>query len=212
MTNLTGAILRGCHVYGVSAWDVELKDAEQGNLRIRPDGGYHVTVDRLDVAHFVYSARTGAALGAAIDAMTDKLILILGRFTKERKPVLNLIRDELRHRRPSYSPVVFDFKQPTNQDLTGAVETLARLARFIIVDLTDPSSVPHELATLTPFLRKTPIVPLRLSGTPEYSMFKDLRAYSWVLEVHEYSDADSLKNSLPKVIAEAEKLVVKLRS
>jgi hypothetical protein len=30
------------------------------------------------------------------------------------------------------------------------VSTLAHLARFIIADLTDPSSIPYELATVVP--------------------------------------------------------------
>ena len=48
------------------------------------------------------------------------------------------------------------------------------MARFIVADLTDPSSIPHELATIVPFLRTTPVVLLRLEGSEGYSMVEDL--------------------------------------
>jgi hypothetical protein len=80
---------------------------------------------------------------------------------------------------------MFDLDEPASKDLTGTVETLARRARFVIADLTDPSSIPHEMATLVPFLRTTPVLPLRLTGTGGYSMFDDFRAYPWVLATHE---------------------------
>jgi hypothetical protein len=134
-----------------------------------------------------------------------------GRFTEERKAILNLIRDQLRKRHRGYATVLFDFRAPSNQDLTGTIETLGRLARFIIVDLTDPSSVPHELAMLIPFLRTTPIVPLRLLGSPEYAMFKDLLSYPWVLKVHEYADAQDLEASIAGILSTAEHAVAERR-
>ncbi len=81
-----------------------------------------------------------------IDTITSKVVLILGRFTEERKAVLDAIREELRHR--DFAPILFDFDKPASKDITGTVETLARMARFIIADLTDPSSIPYELGTV----------------------------------------------------------------
>src|SRR5262249_3278038 len=90
-------------------------------------------------------------------------------------------------------------------------ETLARMARFIIADLTDPSSIPHELATIVPYLRTTPVLPLRLAGTGGYSMFADLEAYPWVLDTHEYEDPRALIASLPDVIGPAEEMAEPFR-
>jgi hypothetical protein len=39
-----------------------------------------------------------------------KVVLILGRFTPERKTVLDAIRDQLRKR--DYLPILFDFQKP----------------------------------------------------------------------------------------------------
>jgi hypothetical protein len=107
--------------------------------------------------------------------------------------------------------LVFDFDKPASKDVTGTVETLARLARFIIADLTDPSSIPHELATIVPHLRSTPIQPLRLLGSGGYSMFDDFKAYPWVLEVHQYESGESLIAALDDVLPPAEQKVRELR-
>ena len=124
--------------------------------------------------------------------------------------MLDLIREELR--KHDYIPVLFDFKKPKSKDVTGTVETLARMARFIIADLTDPSSIPHELGTIVPFLRTTPVLPIRVVGSTGYTMFEDLRrSYNWVLEIHEYVDGDSLISNLPKVIAPADRMAEELR-
>lgn len=107
---------------------------------------------------------------------------------------------------------MFDFEKPFSKDVTGTIETLARMARFVIADLTDPSSIPHELATIVPFLRTTPILPLRLVGSGGYSMFDDLKqSYAWVLETYEYDNADSLISNLSKVIAPVNEMVERLR-
>jgi len=110
-------------------------------------------------------------------------------------------------------PSFFDFDKPTSKDVTGTVETLARMARFIIADLTDPCSIPHELATIAPFLRTTPMLPLRLTGSGGYRMFEDLqRACPWVLKTHEYQDGQSLISALLDIIAPVDQKADELRS
>jgi hypothetical protein len=139
------------------------------------------------------------------------VVLILGRFSEKQKPILDAIRDALR--RCNLIPILFDFEKPASKDLTGTVETLARMARFIIADLTDPSSIPHEMATLVPHLRTTPVLPLRLAGSAGYGMFEDYsRSYEWVLKTHEYASSQSLISALPEIIAPAEAMSDILRS
>jgi hypothetical protein len=79
------------------------------------------------------------------------------------------------------------------------------MARFIIADLTDPSSVPHELATVIPGT-VVPVQTIILEGCQEYAMFVDLKArYHWVLEPHRYKSKDLLIAQLRDlVIAPAE--------
>jgi hypothetical protein len=213
-TNLANATLKDCSIYGISAWDVQLDGAEQVNLTITPYGESSITVDNLKIAQFIYLLLNNEEIREVIDTITSKVVLILGRFIPKRKAILDALRDELRTH--NYSPVLFDFEKPVSRDLTGTVSTLAHLARFIIVDLTDPSSAPHEVATVIP-QTVVPVQPL-LSREPlivdgkvrerrEYAMFEDLRRrYHWVLPTFRYQDTAELLASLQThIIAPAER-------
>ena len=193
-TNLENANLTGCSICGISAWDVRLEGAIQSNLVITPNNQSAIQVDNLEIAQFIYLLLNNKKIRHVINTITSKVVLILDRFTEQRKLVLDAIRDELRKR--DYLPVLFDFQKPDSKDLTGTVTTLANMARFIIADLTDPSSVPHELATIIP----TTVVPVQtvlLDGQHEYAMFADLKhRYHWVLEPYRYESRGSLLQHL----------------
>jgi Pentapeptide repeats (8 copies) len=210
-TNLEGATLTGCSVYGISVWDARLDGAKQSNLIITPEDEPAIQVDNLEVAQFIYLLLSNPKVRHVIDTITSKVVLILGRFTPERKVVLDAIREELR--KHEYVPVLFDFEKPASKDLTGTISTLANMARFIIADLTDPSSVPHELAILAP-ATVVPVKPILLEGQREYAMFPDLvRRYHWVLEPFQYNSQDSLLAQLNEhVLVPAEAKAKELRA
>jgi hypothetical protein len=129
-------------------------------------------------------------------------VLILGRFSEERKPVLDSLREELR--KHDYLPILFDFDVPENRDITETVSLLARMARFIIADLTDPSSIPKELEAIVPGLA-VPVQPLLEGLARPYAMFKDYWKYDWVLPPYRYEGLQPLLAALAeKVIAPAE--------
>ncbi len=205
--NLENANITGSSIYGISAWNVNLKNTAQTNLIItRPDEPT-ITVDNLKVAQFIYLLLNNEEIRDAINTLTMKVVLILGRFTKERKAILDTLRDELR--KHNYLPILFDFEKPASRDLTETISILAHLARFIIVDLTDPSSVPHEMATIIQQCI-VPVQPILLwdDAQPrhEYVMFHDLRTrYHWVLPTYQYKNITSLLVSLKeRVIDPAE--------
>lgn len=198
-TDLTATLLNNSRVYGVSAWDVELHDTQQESLIITPEQELSITVDNLKVAQFFYLLLNNEEIRDVINSMTTKVVLILGRFTSERKVVLDALRDALRQH--NYLPVLFDFEKPSNRNLTETVRTIAHLARFIIADLTDPSSIPHELQAIVPNLA-IPVQPLLLDGKKDYAMFTDFRRYHWVLPIYCYKDQESLISSLQKSVIE----------
>lgn len=210
--DLSGANLTGCHIYGISVWDVKLDQAIQRDLVIAAPDSTSITVDNLEVAQFIYLLLSREKIREVINTLTTKVVLILGRFTPERKAVLLAIKDVLREH--NYVPVLFDFEKPTRRDFTETISTLAHLSRFIIADITEPRSIPQELQAIVPHL-SVPIVPLfnrQHSEDREYGMFGDLRKYPWVLELEHYSDVGQLLAALPeRVIARAEAKIDELR-
>ena len=123
--------------------------------------------------------------------------------------MLDALREELRQR--DYTPVLFDFDKSASQDLLGTVETLARMARFVIADLTEASSVPAELQAIVPHLRTVPVRPLLRTGAPEYALFKSLEKYPWVLKKFKYKDVAKVRSSFDRIISPAERMARKLR-
>jgi uncharacterized protein YjbI with pentapeptide repeats len=212
--DLRGAKLRDCHIHGISAWNIETNgDTEQVNLVISDDDAPVMTVDNLKVAQFIYLLLNNEEIREVIDTITSKVVLILGRFTSERKALLDAIRDELR-RRYNYLPVMFDFDKPVSRNFTETITTLARMARFVIADLTDAAEVRAELIKIVPDLPSVPVQPLILASQTEYATFgEDIRRdHPWVLEPFRYRDPDHAIASLPEmVLAPAEAKVAEMR-
>jgi uncharacterized protein YjbI with pentapeptide repeats len=189
-TDLRGANISGAKVYGISAWDVNTEGTIQRDLIVTPDDEPTLAVDNLELAHFTYLLLNNKNIRHLIDTITSKVVLILGRFTPERKMILDAIREELRNR--DYVPVLFDFEKPSNRDISETVSTLAHMSRFVIADITDAKSIPQELMAIVPALPSVPIQPLLLASQREYGMFEHFKRFPWVLEPFLYEDQDKL--------------------
>ena len=112
-TDFSGADLTGCRIYGVSAWRLKLERTQQQNLVITRTDEPAITVDNIEVAQFIYLLLHNEKIRDVIDTITSKAVLILGRFTQERKPILEALRKELRQRK--YLPILFDFEKPRSR-------------------------------------------------------------------------------------------------
>jgi hypothetical protein len=207
-TLIEGARFNRCRVYGISAWGLKGEPREQRELVISSpekstEQQVDITIDNIRVAQFVHLLLSSAELRSIIDTITCKVVLILGRFTPERKAVLDAIRGELRNR--NYTPVLFDFDGPVTRDITETVSTLAHLARFVIADITDAKSVPQELMAIIPHLPSVPVQPLLRSSDKAYSMFEHFQRYHWVLPTCFYSDVtEVIANLADWIIVPAE--------
>jgi uncharacterized protein YjbI with pentapeptide repeats len=202
-SDLTGADLTGCRIWGISAWGLKLDGAKQQNLVITYKDEPVITVDNIEVAQFIYLMLNNQKVRDVIDTITSKVVLILGRFTDERKAVLDALREELRKR--DFLPILFDFNVPATRDITETISLLARMARFVVADITDAKSIPQELATIVPDLPSVPVQPLLLEGSAEYGMFEHFKRYPWVLETYRYASSERLIASLgERVIGPAE--------
>lgn len=210
-TSITGARLDGCRVYGVAAWDLVGEPASSADLVITPPTEPALLVDKLKLAQFMFLILENAELRDVIDTLTSKSVLLLGRFTPERKAILDALRHALREQ--DFAPVMFDFDKPTSKTMTDTVKLLAQMVRFIVVDLTDPASAPYELGLLMSMgLRTTPLVPIIGLGQAPFAMANDIVREDWVLDVVHYTDTSDLLARLKKeVIRPAEALAKRLR-
>jgi uncharacterized protein YjbI with pentapeptide repeats len=95
-TNMENSILIGARVYGISIWDARLSGAIQTDVVVTPLGQPEITVDSIEVAQFIYLLINNARIRDAIDAISSKAVLVLGRFTPARKATLDALRVALR--------------------------------------------------------------------------------------------------------------------
>jgi hypothetical protein len=170
-----------------------------------------ITADSIEVAQFLHLLLRNEKIRYVIDSITSKVVLILGRFSAERKPILDALREELRKR--DYLPVLFDFAKPTSRDITETISTLAHMARFVVADITNARSIPQELQLIVPNLASVPVQPLLQIGSPEYGMFEHFKRCPWVLKTFQYRDtAHALASIATSIVGPAERKVKKLRS
>jgi hypothetical protein len=209
-TDFEGANLTGCTVYGISAWRLNLAGAQQSDLVITPADEPRITVDNLEVAQFIYLLPHNEKIRQVIDTITSKAVLILGRFTPERKAVLDAVREELR--RQHLLPMMFDFTPSAGQTTLETVSTLAHMARFVIADLTDAKSILQELQAIVPNNPSVPVQPILLASQEEPGMFDFLRRYPWVLGGYRYHCPDEVLASLEQIITRADKARERLGS
>jgi hypothetical protein len=218
--NLNGAMLvetkidktkiSGSSVYGISAWDLVGEFEEQKDLIISRKADPIITVDNVEVAQFIYLILNNQKIRGAINTLTSKSVLILGRFTPERKAVLDALRNKLRQY--DLLPIVFDFERPTDKDFTETIKTLAGISYFVIADVTNPKSSPLELQATVPNYQ-IPFVPIIQEGESPFAMMVDLqKKYPWVLPTKSYDSIDTLMKALkPGIIDPAVEMRNKLR-
>jgi hypothetical protein len=211
-TTLLDTTLTGSHVYGAAVWDVKVNDGtQQKNLTITdvppgqslitdnitdPDKPL-ITVDNIKVAQFIYLLLKNQEIRGVIDTITAKAVLILGRFSKERKAVLDAIREELR--KHNYLPIMFDFPPSCSRASVETVKTLAGMARFVVADLTDAKSVLQELQAIVPDFPSVAVRILIKRGQYEPGMLDFIRRFPWVIEdAYEYEDEEDVITSIKR--------------
>jgi pentapeptide repeat protein len=211
-TDVTNADLTGCRIYGVSAWGLKLSDkTKQRNLIITGRDEPEITVDNIEVAQFIYLMLNNQKVREVIDTITSKVVLIFGRFTDERKAVLDALRDELRKR--NYLPILFDFEKPTSRNTDETITLLARMARFVIADISDAKSVLQELRGIVPDLPNVPVQLVIIASQEEPGMFDFFRRYPWFLKVHRYDRPTQLLSELSdRVIKPSETKALEFRT
>ena len=200
-TNFTNAIIENARIYGISIWNIQSEGLKQDNLTITMEDEPVVTVDNIEVAQFIYLVLNNQKLRDVIGTLAKKGVLILGRFTEDRKKILNSIRDKLREH--DFAPIMFDFEKADERDFIETIKILAGMSRFVIADITNPRSSPMELQALIPDY-KIPFITIIQKDEKPFSMFRNLEQYPWVLPPLAYaSEAGLIKGFKKGIINEA---------
>jgi uncharacterized protein YjbI with pentapeptide repeats len=173
-------------------------------------GGEVSRVDDLRSASLLALLSERGTITSLIDAGSATVVLLLGRFSPRRKAVLDRLAEVLRTK--GKLPVLFDFPGPEDRELSDTVRVLATLAEFMVVDLSDPRSVPLELQATVPGLM-IPVVPIVQSRKRVFAMLQDLqRRYFWVLPPVSYSDKEDLAAHLgPAILKRVRKVQQQIR-
>jgi hypothetical protein len=121
--------------------------------------------------------------------------LILGHFSKERKIILDRLREELRARH--YVPILFDFEKAKSRDTVETIRILAGMAKFIIADLTEAKSVLQELQAIVPNLPSVVVRFIMMKAEREPGMLDHIRRFPWVIDgAFEYENPEEVIESI----------------
>jgi Pentapeptide repeats (8 copies) len=214
--SVQGANFREAWVYGAAIWDLQGIPSNEERLSILPDGDRYLKSDHellrveaggLRIAQFLssaYSALTAsepdALLSGMVDALSARVALLLGRFTASAERLKRIASHLCKEH--SIAAMVFDFGKPASRDLTESVTLWARMCSFIIADLTDPASVPHELASIIPFLPSVPVFPIIKTEDQPYAMLEHLLRYPWVRKPFTFATETELEAIVTNIVTE----------
>jgi uncharacterized protein YjbI with pentapeptide repeats len=198
-TDFRAANISGAMIYGISAWDINTDpNTTQRDLIITPDPHSVITVDNIKLGQFIYLLLTNSEIREVIDTITAKAVLILGRFTPDRKPVLDAVRDA--YRTKNFVPIMFDFEQPNSRDTIETIRIIAGMVKFVIADLTDAKSVLQELQAIVPNFPSLPVILSIKRGDSEPGMLDHIKRFRTVYpDLIEYDTPDELVVGIGKV-------------
>lgn len=153
----------------------------------------------------------GEGVSRMLSDIAARSVLILGRFTAQRKAILDAIRKALATPPRQYIPIVFDFEKPGDRTLIGSILRFSSVSRFVIADLSDPKSLPAELQAIVPQFVSLPVVPIIDATQREYPVADDILSRQSVTPVVPYRDEAHLIAILDaQILTPAEKLYAEL--
>jgi hypothetical protein len=139
-----------------------------------------------------------------MSALSKRRVLILGRFSARRMPVLTAIKKQLAAHPNRYLPELFTYARPMSRDLVETILGSAALSRFIIADLSEPRSLPQELQAIVPNLQSVPVVPIINEGGRVFATFDSIaRRPNVVQPTLRYRNIPDLETKLDGQIIDA---------
>lgn len=208
--NFKGANISKSRIYGISSWGNIVDDSTiQDDLIITQYDEDNIEVSNFEVAQFLSLLISNKKLKGIFETLNSKLVLILGRFSSERKPFLDRLMLELKHKR--LVPVLFDFEKPRTMDFIEPILSIALLSKFVVADVTDPKIILEELTVIVRN-SSTVIIPILEEAQIEPVTLINLRInHRSISETFYYENAnDLISNSLSEIIEKGYELFEEL--
>lgn len=164
-TDLKQARLSNTYVFGVSAWQIRTDKATIQDLNVsrnEREDREPLRVPDLETAQLMALMLDGGGVRSLLNATANKMVLILGSFAPDEKPVLDALREALRER--GYVAIVFDFQRPDDRGFAETVVIMAGLSRFVVADFTNPKEIRREVPMIRDQYRRVPIAAIAKSG------------------------------------------------
>lgn len=198
-----------CKIYGVSTWGIKVEDSISKNLIItkHSDADSEISVDNIEIAQHIYMLIDNKKIRNLITTLTSKVILILGRFTDARLDILEAIKDNIRNQ--GYIPMLFTFTPSTNRDLIETIFLMASISRMVFADITDPSSVSHEISEIVKNFPSLTVQPLLFDPVSddeeqeevkEYATIEHFKNYTWFKNTFKYYSKSHLTSKIKTLI------------
>jgi len=180
---------------------------EGAGMRERQEAVRAEREQTLDLMPAVTRALDGEGVSQMLSEVASRSVLILGRFTKPRKPILELIRRVLSTKPHQYVPILFDFDRPKDRTMVESVLRFAAVSRFVIADLSDPKWVLAELQQVVPAFRSLPVVPIIHAAQREEEVVAHFERYDSVHKVVRYKNQTHLRAMLgTEIVTIAERM------
>jgi hypothetical protein len=154
-------------------------------------------VDYVRFAHFVNLMMDSGELRDVIRSVSSKAVLVLGHFSRERRVLLEELRDKLRRR--GCVPVLFDYDRAASKRSSETIAVLARISYFAIADITDAKGILQDLQAVLPANPKLPVQAIISTSSQEPALFDSFKGLPSFLPVREY---DVLTSLLPSIDSE----------
>ncbi len=194
--NLREATLAHCRVYGISASQIICDQSNQTHLCLA-EKGTAGAIDHLEMSQFI----TLMQQTRLIDQI-DSLVLLVGTFT-EREKILETYKGVLE--RHHYLPITWDLSVSQETQEASLFLTLARLSRFMLLDITSVERLPPMLQTLMR-QRILPLQPLLDGGQRRRKASSIVLNPSpltpWVLPAYRYRGLASFKSAFQEKVLE----------
>lgn len=201
-TDLRGANLTGCWIDSVVDAHAQWQGVRDYDLIITHKSQPTIIVDGFAMSLWIQLLLQHESLWEVIERVTAPVSLILASSTDEQKEVIDALRSEFR--KLDYIPITLDGEQAEKQEYKDWLAILMRLARFVIVDMTEAEKVAQHLPFIASQHPSVPIQPLVQLSASGFTIPEELASHSSMLETYRYQSVEDIQRDAGELIARVE--------